>query len=213
MAITAFVSCKSEPKTAEAEKPAAPAKTQMAPTPSAEGAAVYNITEGTVYWTGRKSVKGQHSGKFNVKAGSIVVKEGRILSGKIQVDMTSLEIMDQLDETQKGQLMSHLKSDDFFGINRYPMAEFTIQEQLPSNTPDFNNVIAGSLTLKDKSNPVNIPVKLKLDENELSAESATFIINRTKWGINFGSGIIGTVKDKMIDDNVSLGISVKAKKG
>ncbi len=213
MALAAFPACKNEPKTAEAEKPAAPEKIQMTPTPSPEGAAVYNITEGTVYWTGRKSVKGQHNGKMNVKAGSVIVKEGRILGGKIQVDMTSLEIMDELDDTQKGQLLGHLKSDDFFGANRYPTAEFTIQEQLPSNTPDFNNVIAGTLTMKDKTNPVNIPVKLKLDENELSAESATFIINRTKWGINFGSGIIGTVKDKMIDDNVSVAITIKAKKG
>ncbi len=213
MALATFPACKNEPKTAEAEKPAAPEKIQVSPEPSPEGATVYNITEGTVYWTGRKSVKGQHNGKLNVKAGSLTVKEGRILAGKIQVDMTSLEIMDQLDETQKGQLMSHLKSDDFFGVNRYPTAEFDIEEQLPSNTPDFNNVIAGSLTMKGKSNPVNIPVKLKLGDNELSAESATFIINRTQWGINFGSGIIGTVKDKMIDDNVSVAISVKAKKG
>lgn len=213
MALATFPACKNEPKPAEAEKPAAPEKIQMAPTPSPEGAATYNISEGTVYWTGRKSVKGQHNGKMNVKAGAVIVKEGRILGGKIQVDMTSLEIMDELDETQKGQLLGHLKSDDFFGANRYPTAEFTIQEQLPSNTPDFNNVIAGTLTMKDKTNPVNIPVKLKLDESELSAESATFIINRTKWGINFGSGIIGTVKDKMIDDNVSVAIKIKAKKG
>ena len=207
----AFTSCKNEPKVVAEDKPKAPDTIRVDPLPSAEGATTYNITEGQVQWQGRKSVKGQHNGTFTVKGGAIIVKEGRILGGKVQIDMNSLAVVDLTDAGQKGQLEGHLKSEDFFGTQRFPFAEFDIEEVMPSNTPDFDHVVAGKLKMKDKSHPVNIPVKLKIEGNEISVQSATFIINRTKWGINFGSGIIGTVKDKMIDDNVSVALTLKAK--
>ncbi len=214
MAFAAITACKNEPKTVTAtDKPKVADTIRMEPLPSSEGAATYNITEGTVNWVGRKATKTEHHGTFKVKGGAISVKEGRILGGKVEIDMNSLAVLDLTDATERGQLESHLKSPDFFWAARYPTAEFTIDEVLPSNIPNFNSVVAGTLKLRDKSGVVNVPLKLKVTDNSLTVESATFIINRTKWGVNFGSGIIGTIKDKMIDDNVSLALSVKAVKG
>ena len=65
--------------------------------------------------------------------------------------------------------------------------------------------------MKDKTFPVNIPAKITLQGGTLRAESAAFPINRTRWGVTFQSGMIGTVKDKMIDDMVPIRLKITAK--
>jgi polyisoprenoid-binding protein YceI len=116
------------------------------------------------------------------------------------------------DPGAKADLESHLKDDDFFDVKKYATSEFVFKEVLPSNKPDFNWVIAGNLTMKDTTNAVNIPVKLNISEEELTAESANFTINRLNWKVKFQSGVLGTVKNKIIEDIVPLSLTLKAKK-
>ncbi len=66
--------------------------------------------------------------------------------------------------------------------------------------------------MKGKTAPVNIPVKISFEGDVMRAESPAFPINRTQWGVNFQSGMLGTVKDKMIDDTVPLTLKVVAKR-
>jgi hypothetical protein len=53
---------------------------------------------------------------------------------------------------------------------------------------------------------------IRMEGDVLQAESPAFPINRTLWGVNFQSGILGTARDKMIDDMVPLMLKVTAKK-
>jgi polyisoprenoid-binding protein YceI len=205
------IACKNEPKQG-AETAAKPDTLQVAPRASEDGARIYAVTEGLVYWAGKKAVSNsQHNGSITVKSGEITVNEGQLLKGKIVLDMNSVTVLDLKDPGEKSDLESHLKDADFFETAKHPEGVFTFDETLPSNTPDFNMVIPGQLTLKGKTNAVNVPVKITLNGDELTAQSASFIINRTKWGINFRSGILGTAKDKLIEDNVPLQFSLKAK--
>jgi polyisoprenoid-binding protein YceI len=212
LAVSSFFACKNEsPKDSAANTTPKPDTIRVGPTPSAEGATTYAITEGTVYWAAKKATGSQHNGAIKIKSGSFLIKEGQILSGAVSIDMNSIEVLDLKDPGEKSDLEKHLKDNDFFETNKFPEGTYTFDEVLPSNLPAFNTVIPGSLTLKGKSNQVNIPLKTTLNGNELIAESASFIINRTKWGINFHSGILGTAKDKLIEDNVMVSLTVKAK--
>lgn len=208
----AFFSCAGEPNKDTATSQTPKADTIKMPAPvSPEGAATFTVTEGTIYWAAKKAGGKQHNGSIKVKSGSVMVKEGRILSGNVTIEMGSIEVLDLKDPGEKSDLEKHLKDSDFFEANKYPDGTFEFTEVLPSNNPAFNMVIPGNLTLKGKSNSVNIPVKTTLNEKELSAESASFLIDRTKWGINFRAGILGTAKDKLIEDNVMLSFTLKAK--
>jgi hypothetical protein len=51
---------------------------------------------------------------------------------------------------------------------------------------------------------------VSVQDGGVQAKTAAFTINRTEWGINYGSGIIGTAKDKIIHDEVGLNISLMA---
>ncbi|MCB0527736.1 MAG: YceI family protein, partial [Saprospiraceae bacterium] len=112
----------------------------------------------------------------------------------------------------KSDLESHLKDSDFFEVKKYPTGTFVIDEVLPSKTPDFNWIVSGELTLKGKTNRVNIPVKMTITDKEINAESANFVINRTQWGINFQSGLLGTTKDKLIEDIVPISLTIRAER-
>lgn len=53
---------------------------------------------------------------------------------------------------------------------------------------------------------------MEVNGDKLVANSPTFPINRTQWDVNFRSGILGTAKDKLIDDNILLSLELEARK-
>ncbi|MFN4254301.1 MAG: YceI family protein [Saprospiraceae bacterium] len=215
-ASTLVFSCKSDKKTdlnatIDPTNPTKPIVLEAEPELSTTGAAAYSVTEGVVYWQGRKKIGGLHNGTIRIAGGELLVKEGRLVDGTITLDMASISVSDLKDPGEKADLESHLKEADFFDTAKFPTAEFDVQEVLPSQMPDFNRVISGDLKMKGKAAQVNIPVKLTIDGNTLTAQSATFIINRTQWGVNYRSTVLGTAKDKLIDDNVVLSLTLAAK--
>jgi polyisoprenoid-binding protein YceI len=179
---------------------------------STEGAETFVVTEGVVNWLGKRTIGNRHTGTVSVAGGELQVNQGRLLSGKVTLDMASIRVDNVKDPGAKSDLESHLKDSDFFAVKDNPTGEFVFDEVLPSNLPEFNWVISGNLTMKGKTNPVNIPVKMTIKDGELTAKSANFVINRTKWDINFQSGLLGTVKDKIIEDIVPLSLTITAKK-
>ncbi len=206
-------SCENDPKPETAVQATTPKPDTIRLEPvSTEGAETFVVTEGVVTWLGKRTVGNRHTGTVNVSGGELLVNQGRLLSGKVTLDMASIRVDNVKDPGAKSDLESHLKDSDFFAVKNHPTGEFVFDEVLPSNLPEFNWVISGNLTMKGKTNPVNIPVRMTIKDGELTAQSANFVINRTKWDINFQSGLLGTVKDKIIEDIVPLSLTITAKK-
>lgn len=177
-----------------------------------EGAVPFRVTEGTVYWQAKKAIGQSHDGTISVAKGELMVNQNRLLSGSITLDMPTIAVTNLNDAGERSDLESHLKDKDFFDVAQFPEATFTITEVLPSNLPAFNWVVRGDLNIKGATNSVNIPVNMTIQGDQLKAESATFLINRTRWGLNFRSGTLGTAKDKIIEDAVMLSLKIKAKR-
>ncbi|MBL7828481.1 MAG: YceI family protein [Saprospiraceae bacterium] len=177
------------------------------------GSSVYQVVKGEVRWIGKKALGSSHQGTIQVEAGELVISNSNLVSGKITIDMNSLAVTDIQDAGERRDLESHLKDADFFEVEKFPKAEFVFDQVVTGgNNPNFNAIASGQLTMKGKVNRVNIPVKLDIDQASLKAESASFLIDRTKWGVNFRSSALHTVKDKLIEDNVILTFSLEAKK-
>jgi polyisoprenoid-binding protein YceI len=176
-----------------------------------EGAVNYIVTTGVVTWAGKKFVGDGHQGTIAVEKGALTVNQNRLINGVITLDMASIAVSDIEDAGERRDLESHLKDADFFEAEKYPKAEFVIREVLPSNAPTYNWLIVGDLTMKGKTNSVNIPVKMTFEGQKLRAESPTFPIIRTQWGVNFRAGLLGTPKDKLIDDVVLLSLTLEAR--
>ncbi len=210
--VFAIFSCKNTATAPQADATGRPKDItlNLEPELSTDGATEFKISSGILYWSGKSAVGGTHNGTLKISGGTLLVKENRLVDGTVQLDMTSLANADIQDAADRADLEKHLKSADFFDVNRYPTAEFDVQEVLPSQMPDFNRVVSGDLSMHGKKVEVNVPVKLNIEGKKLTAKSATFIVDRTKWDIKYKSTVLKTVANELIEDMLTLGFEFEA---
>lgn len=172
--------------------------------------------------------KGYHKGGFDPRfgtlksEGTVSVEEGVITAGSFVIDMNSvLTNASSVDPAKSGgktsvDLDGHLKTADFFEVEKYPTSKFEITgvatfdaAKDKSVIADATNVISGNLTIKDKTVNVSFPAKIVVTDNEVSVQSK-FTINRQDWGLAYGTE--GDPKDWMISQEVDMELNVTAKK-
>ena len=154
-----------------------------------------------ITWLGKK-VTGQHNGTMALKSGTMTVENHAITSGKFVIDMTSMKNIDLTDAETNGKLIGHLKSDDFFSVEKFSEATLVITEKA-----DFKDNVAhvkGDLTIKGTTNPIEFDVK-----KEGNIYAATIIVNRAKYNVRYGSkSFFNDLGDKVIYDNFEIGVSL-----
>jgi polyisoprenoid-binding protein YceI len=161
-----------------------------------------------VEWVGKK-VTGQHSGVVNLKEGSLLVEDGKLKGGSFVIDMASLEVLD-LGGESKGKLEGHLKSDDFFGTEKFSTSNFTITKVIPQGTAKYK--VVGNITIKGITQEIQFPAELKAVDGKLVG-TANIVIDRTKFNIKYGSGsFFDDLGDKTIYDDFELTVNIVAEK-
>lgn len=204
------VACKNDTK-----NKVEPEEAKAAATP-AEEAVTYQIdtTESTIEWRGTKPT-GEHRGTINIQEGSLTATNEEITSGKVTIDMNSIEVTDEgMDEEDRTSLENHLKGTvegketDFFNVEKYPTATFEITGTTEENG---QKMLQGNLTIKDETKNIQFPINSDVDEEELTLESETFTIDRTNWNVNYGSkSVFDNLGDNFISDEMELSIKIKA---
>ena len=167
-----------------------------------------DTTNSTIEWIGSTPGNYKHNGTIKLTNGQFTVNNDQLISGRFTININSISNLDQTGK-DKTNLEGHLKNEDFFEVGKFPFGNFEITEIKNDST---GQKAVGNLTLKEKTNSIEIPVTIKIDEKFISAESATFSIDRTKWGIVYNSGIIGTIKDDLINDEIQLKLKIVAEK-
>lgn len=173
----------------------------------------YNVdTEASqVNWIGAKPTGAQHTGFIKLNSGKLLVENGNITGGSFEIDMNSIAVLDDMPEDKKARLEGHLKTGDFFEVENFPTGKFEIASATPvEGVEGVTHNVTGNLTMKDITKSVTIPVKVELTESGLMASTPSFTINRTEWDVMYNSGVIGTVKDKLINDDVALTLELSA---
>jgi polyisoprenoid-binding protein YceI len=165
-------------------------------------------TEGSVInWVGTKPT-GQHSGVMKIKEGKLQLEEDKLVGGKFTLDMVSIEVTD-LEGEKKSDLEGHLKTGDFFEVEKFPTATFEITNvEAVEGNPDATHNITGNLTMRDQTKSVTLPAKVEFNEGVLSAKTPDFKIDRTEWGIVYKSSKVG---DMAINDEMGIQINLMAK--
>lgn len=157
----------------------------------------------------------QHNGTFNIANGFVTVANGSLTGGKIDIDVTSLQVLDLTGE-DKNSLENHLKSADFFLIDSFPTATFqitnvsTFDSAAQSTLPGATHTISGNLTMRGKTNNVTFPALVKTDGGRVTAV-ADFTIDRTQWGLVYKGPNNPT--DWFIAKEVNLKLDIKAGSG
>ena len=155
-------------------------------------------------WLGEK-VTGQHTGTINLKSGWINWKDNKIVSGEFDIDMASLK-----DSESNERLEGHLKSDDFFGVEKFPVAKLIITGSTPFDKG--TGTVSGTLTIKGVANPIGFKAALQKKDDGLWF-FANIVVDRTKYNIKYGSGsFFDNLGDKTIFDEFKLKVNLFVKK-
>ncbi|MAY83293.1 MAG: lipid-binding protein [Flavobacteriales bacterium] len=176
----------------------------------AGGGEKYNVDSkvSKMEWVGKK-VTGQHNGTITVDGGEVTVEDGMITGGTLYIDMNSIVVLDIEDEGTNAKLSGHLRSDDFFGVEKHPKSKLVITKV--EKKGDIYH-IHGDLTIKGITQKVEIPAKITMEDGKLVAIGETEI-DRTKFDIRYGSGkFFEGLGDKMIYDTFTVKFKVGAKK-
>lgn len=164
-----------------------------------------------VEWTGR-NLTGAHSGILKLSDGSIEVAGGQPLRGSFTLDMNSIANADIEDGDMRQLLIEHLKSDDFFDVQRFPEAKFRISKctAVPGAKPGRPNYeITGELTMKGVTREIVFPAMLGLTTDGVLAADAHFDIDRTQWNVLYGSGKFYEKLGKhLVNDEISLALKL-----
>ena len=166
-------------------------------------------SQSKVTWTGYK-VTGQHTGVVPVRTGDLQFDNGQLVGGDILIDMAALTVTDLTGE-MKGKLEGHLKSPDFFGVEKHPTAKLTI-DKVTSRGKAGDVRINGQLTIKETTRPVKFNAQLVERGNQVVG-TAELTIDRTEYNVRYGSGsFFDNLGDNTIYDEFDLKIELVANK-
>lgn len=161
-----------------------------------------DVAKSTINWVGKK-VTGKHEGTVNLKEGSLIFKNKKLTGGNFIVDMTSLEATDLKAGEGKEKLEGHLKSDDFFGTDKFATSKLVFKTVKANGKNSYT--VTGDLTIKSTTNPVTFTITIKGN-----TASTILKIDRTKFDVKYGSGsFFDNLGDKAISDNFDLNVALQ----
>ena len=159
----------------------------------------------TLVWTGKK-VTGSHTGNVPVSGGEFSAEGTKIKDGSFEVNVAALTDTDISDAEGNAKLVKHLKSDDFFGVEKFPTANFVVTSVTPKSGNEYT--VKGKLTIKGKTNEIEFPATVVTEGKSLVA-TAKIVVDRTKYDVKYGSkSFFDNLGDKYIYDEFELDLKL-----
>lgn len=179
-----------------------------------DGCYEIDLSESKLEWLGRNLLN-KHWGSVSFIKGHITYKSGKLVSGEWHVDMKSLVSHDLAGTDLHDVLIAHLENDDFFDVENYPTCKFVLKScnQLTSSKGSRNYAIKGEFTLKGVMQLIAFEAAFGLDENGCPAAQASFSIDRTRWGVLYGSGkYFKRLAGHLVNDDIEFQIRLVTKR-
>jgi polyisoprenoid-binding protein YceI len=160
-----------------------------------------DIKSSTLEWVAKK-VTGQHVGTIAFGESTLIIEKKKITGGKLTVDMNSMVNTDLTDAGYNQKLIGHLKSDDFFGVAKFPQSTLDVKKVEAKSGKLYH--FTADLTIKGIASPVEFDAEVNEVSGQFTA-TGEMTVNRTKYGIKYGSGsFFEGLGDKMIYDDFTL---------
>ena len=130
-------------------------------------------------------------GRFNKFEGSFEGPDDDFTKarGEVKIDVASLE-------SRSDQRDTHLRSADFFDVEKYPYMTYKVTGIEPIDDENFR--VLGELTVKETTKPLVLEATIEgrlpdpFGAKERVGISARGQLNRMDWGLNW-NGVAGTV--------------------
>jgi polyisoprenoid-binding protein YceI len=174
------------------------AKTGDAVTVSEGSGGQYRIdtTRSSVKWKAAK-VTNAHDGGFREYDGTVTVNGDDVTAVRLNIQTRSIWADNE-------KLTGHLKSDDFFQVEKHPTATFEADRFEKIDSAGMTHMVTGNLTLLGNTKSVSFPASITVRDSVVNAK-ADFIINRKDWGIVYTGA-----PDDLIRDDVRIIFDITA---
>jgi polyisoprenoid-binding protein YceI len=205
----AFYGCNN---TSENTETVTTTETTTETTTTTEGTHAVDVAKTVLKWEGgKKLVASKHNGTIKVSDGNLTLADGNLTAGSFTVDMNTLDNEDLKGTEEIGDLIGHLKSPDFFDVEKFPTATFVVTgaEAVTGNAAATHN-ITGDLTIKGKTNTVTFPAIVTVNGSDVNAK-AKFAIDRSLWDVQYGSeSFFKGLGDKVIKNEIDFDLDLTA---
>lgn len=168
-----------------------------------------NTSKSELTWLGKK-VTGEHTGNIALKEGFIALDGTKLVGGKFVADLSSITCTDLTDKSYNDKLIGHLKSDDFFAVEKNPNATFVVTKVAPKTAGVYD--VTGDLTIKGITKPATFPVTVKTTATGAEA-TGKLVVDRSKYDIKYNSkSFFDNLGDKVIYDDFTIDVKIVAAK-
>ena len=168
-----------------------------------------NITSSEIRWKAYKTLKAEsmsHDGTVKLKSGNLTFNGNELTGGNFIINMNTIDAEDMNENPkQKKFLENHLKSDDFFDVEKFPVTVFQIKSVKKINDKNYNYQIGGILTIKGISKNISFPVKVAQNNSVFTLTSAQFTFNRKHFGLKYN-----IFEDMLISNDVEMKVKIVA---
>lgn len=178
-----------------------------------DGTHALDLAESRVTWIGRNLIN-KHWGQVAISAGEVTFQNGTVTGGAVVLDMRRITSSDLAGSDLHDVLIHHLESDDFFDVERFPEARFTIDlTEVCADCPGSRNLrLHGSLTLRGVTQPLTVEAAAGFTPEGHAALQCTFTIDRTQWGVLYGSGkFFQRLAGHLVNDELELQVRMITK--
>lgn len=190
-----FVSCENPAdKTTDAKVSSAVEKST---TPTETGTRYVFTAASQVNFVGSKVTR-SHNGGFKKFTGHFTIKDGAPVGNdhKVVIDMASTWADDE-------KLTAHLKSADFFDVQKFPQATFDVTSI--TKNADASHTVSGNFNLHGVTKNISFPAHVT-EDGEIVNIHAKFDINRKSFNIVYPGK-----PDDLIRDEVVIELNLEAK--
>ncbi|MVM37900.1 transcriptional regulator [Spirosoma sp. HMF3257] len=173
-------------------------------------------------WEGTKFLgDGSNTGDVDLVKGELLIENRHLMGGAVEVDMNTIE--QKFDDQRQ-----HNKLPPFFDVKKFPVSTFVITKvetgndgntKVPNDgsikvTTEGNIKVTGNLTMEGITKAVTFPAKMHFkDGMDGTVEvNGTLILDRTDWGIDYGSEKHFYQSGDAILDDVKFFMKIVAKK-
>lgn len=166
---------------------------QGTPLPAAaappDGRRELDLEECRLQWLGRNLLN-KHFGTIAITSGHLDFENGGLTGGELHFNLRSIRCTDLEGDPIHEILVGHLLDHDFLDAEAHPECRLVITDAAPLpnaavGTPNLQ--LAAELTLRGVTEPIEFMAASGLTPEGRAAAQASFAIDRTRWGILYGS--------------------------
>ncbi len=197
ISLTFFLaSCGSEPKSEPVAEVQTPTVQEIALT--------VDTANSKVLWKGEMLGLYSHDGLVKLNNGTLQVTDGKITAGTFEINLKTMVATDANYDAKKGhtaeKLIQHLSSPDFFAVDSFPTATFTI-------TGNNENGLVGKLKVRGIEKEEMVKNVTLTEENGMYTISGEITFNRRNYNVSFTN----PVKEKVLSDDIQIKVNLSAK--